>query len=118
MSPSETAQRWADRLQRFEQAGTTVAKFCQAEGISQPSYYHWRRKLRGPARPSHAASEPAFLPVQLAAASADEQPQLCRIQPSRPRPIATTTIDLPGGVRIRIEVPANDSPTPSEESQR
>lgn len=118
MPPSETAQRWADRLQRFDQAGTTVAKFCQAEGISQPSYYHWRRKLRGPARPIHVVSEPAFLPVQLAAASADEQSKLSRIQPSRPRSIATTTIDLPGGVRIRIEVPANDSLASGEESKR
>ena len=38
-------EEWEARLSRFEHAGTTVAKFCAAEGVSAPSFYHWRRKL-------------------------------------------------------------------------
>ncbi len=49
MSKSEAVELWAERLRRFNPADTTVAAFCAAEGVSQPSYYYWRRKLRGPA---------------------------------------------------------------------
>ncbi len=99
MSKSETAELWAERLRRFNPADTTVGAFCAAEGVSQPSYYYWRRKLRGPATgtvESKATSPPAaFLPVALAGRS--EQPG----KPTR----ASTTIELPGGIRIRVEVP-------------
>jgi len=32
---SETAQVWADRLERFDQADITVAQFCQNENVSK-----------------------------------------------------------------------------------
>jgi hypothetical protein len=38
-------QQWADRLERFQGSGQTVAEFCRAECVSPPSFYHWRRKL-------------------------------------------------------------------------
>jgi len=95
MSKPETAKLWTERLQRFNLASTTVAAFCAAEGVSQPSYYYWRRKLRG-SQPKTAGPPAAFLPVALA--SQEEQPD-------NP-PGALATIELPGGIRIRVEVPA------------
>ena len=98
MSKSETVQLWAERLRRFDLADTTVACFCAAEGVSQPSYYHWRRKLRGlaiKAEPKTVSPPAAFLPVALAGQAE---------QPDNP-PRALTTIELPGGIRIRVEVP-------------
>ena len=41
----EKAQEWQARLDRFEQANTTVLRFCDREGVSVPSFYQWRRKL-------------------------------------------------------------------------
>lgn len=38
MSKPETVKLWTERLRRFDLAGTTVAAFCTAEGVSQPSY--------------------------------------------------------------------------------
>ena len=78
---SKTAQVWADRLERFEQADITVAQFCQNENVSKASYYYWRRKIRSTTRtdyqrlrestsasPRQTARKPAgFLPVRLAA---------------------------------------------------
>lgn len=98
MSKPETAKLWTERLRRFDLASTTVAAFCATEGVSQPSYYYWRRKLRALAtrvEPKTASPPAAFLPVALAG------------QPERPDnpPGALTTIELPGGIRIRIEVP-------------
>ncbi|QDV42574.1 hypothetical protein Enr13x_24220 [Stieleria neptunia] len=98
MSKSENAEIWAERLRRFELADTTVAAFCAAEGVSQPAYYYWRRKLRRSVIKAElkAASPPAtFLPV----AFPGQAEQL-----DAPRR-ALTTIDLPGGIRIRVEVP-------------
>lgn len=43
-------QQWSDRLSRFEESGQSVTQFCLAEGVSQPSFYQWRRKLGGTAR--------------------------------------------------------------------
>lgn len=69
MSKSETAELWAERLRRFDLTDLTVAAFCAAEGVSEPSYYHWRRKLRGPVsrtQPIKASPTAALLPVTLA----------------------------------------------------
>ncbi len=102
---SETAQVWADRLERFDQADITVAQFCQNENVSKASYYYWRRKIRGTTRTGHqrfhkstsapprqTARKPAgFLPVTLAAP---------------PSPATVMAVDLPGGIRIRFEIPA------------
>ncbi len=101
---SETAQDWADRLERFDQAEITVAQFCQNENVSKASYYYWRRKIRGTTRRDHqrlrdstsapprqTARKPAgFLPVTLAASS----------------PATVMAVDLPGGIRIRFEIPS------------
>jgi hypothetical protein len=43
-NPTKVAQ-WSDRLDRFEDSGQTVTQFCVTEGVSQPSYYQWRKKL-------------------------------------------------------------------------
>ena len=112
MSKSETARLWAERLQRFDLSGSTVAAFCAAEAVSQPSYYYWRRRLRGPA--SRARSKPkipptAFLPVTLAPKVAQLEQATKAEQATRPDnpPRVCTTIELPGGIRIRIEVPTD-----------
>lgn len=40
------ADRWRGLLQRQESSGLSVAAFCRRAGVSQPSFYAWRRKLR------------------------------------------------------------------------
>ena len=38
---------WSERLRRYANSGLTVAAFCERERVSVPSFYYWRRKLRG-----------------------------------------------------------------------
>ncbi len=38
--------RWRDALRRQASSGLSIRKFCVNEGISQPSFYAWRRKIR------------------------------------------------------------------------
>ena len=39
----ETA--WRERLSRFRRGNLTVAEFCRREGVSNPSFYQWRKRL-------------------------------------------------------------------------
>ena len=81
---------WRRRLERFQMAGLSVARFCRQEGVSVPSFYQWRKRLAqvaltkkqepGPAEPA------AFLPVTLRASSVE--------------------VRLPNGVRVQL--PAGD----------
>ena len=38
-------QQWSERLSRFGDSGQTVAEFCRAERVSQPSFYQWKKTL-------------------------------------------------------------------------
>ncbi|HZL28529.1 MAG TPA: hypothetical protein VFC39_18545, partial [Acidobacteriaceae bacterium] len=45
-SRAEKVTEWQERLARFQRSGTSIAQFCRDEGVSPPSFYIWRRKLR------------------------------------------------------------------------
>lgn len=51
-------QEWTERFLRFGNASQTVMEFCRNEGVSQPSFYQWRKK--------HKSAEPvkAELPAR------------------------------------------------------
>ena len=93
-SDAAKVRLWRERLGRFDDGGMKVEDFCLAEGISQSSFYHWRRKLPQRKRPSspirkrrkRKTEQGAFEPVTIAAA-------------------AMVVIRLPGD--ILIEVPAH-----------
>lgn len=111
MSRSETAELWQERLRRFDRSQMTVAQFCLSEGISQPSYYNWRKKLRelpSVVKPKPSATEVQFMPLRLATESANQDTPISNQQTGPP--LASTTIELPGGVRIRVEVPTKPQP--------
>jgi len=102
-SHGNARKRWTDLLNRFDQSGLTVAQFCKRERCSLASFYQWRRKLRG--KMSRRSTGPTFVPVKIANAA---HPSLL--------PQATVSLDLPGGVRLRIEVPADLSITDKQEA--
>jgi ribosomal protein L39E len=39
-------EEWKKRLARYGKSNRTVGQFCLTEGVSIPSFYHWRKKLR------------------------------------------------------------------------
>jgi transposase-like protein len=107
MDSTSNAQAWADRLDRYEPLATTVAQFCRAESVSPASYYYWRRKIRenqlGSAdRPTKSLAR--FIPVALSASAT-------------PKPPSVMAVDLPGGIRIRFEIPAHAEARNDEASQ-
>ena len=63
--------RWHGIVSRQAGSGMSVRQFCVAEGISEPSFYSWRRRLRdqqehGSGRGGHnTPAEAPFVPVKL-----------------------------------------------------
>jgi transposase-like protein len=54
-------QFWRDLIARQQRSGQSIAAFCRAHGVSQPSFFSWRKRLR-----SHRAAPPSpFVPVQI-----------------------------------------------------
>jgi hypothetical protein len=45
---SKQLQVWTDRLREFRCSEQTVREFCERLGISQATYYYWKRRLRCP----------------------------------------------------------------------
>ena len=41
----ELRRTWRELLSRQRTSGLSVAEFCRAEGVSEASYYGWRRRL-------------------------------------------------------------------------
>jgi predicted alpha/beta hydrolase family esterase len=77
---SSKEEQWRSRLQRFQTSGVSVARFCQREQVSVPSFYQWRKRL---AAATAKVTSPVFVPVRLT------QPTAVEIQ-------------LPNGARVRV----------------
>ena len=80
---------WRRRLRRFHKSRQSIAVFCRQEGVSAPSFYVWRKRLReaDPQRPT-AESPAGFRPVRLV-------------------PAAGVSVRLPGGTEF--VVPLSDA---------
>jgi hypothetical protein len=73
---------WRGIVRRQPESGLSIRDFCAAEGISEPSFYAWRKKLRQrpcddrpEARQSRHGEEgadnaPLFVPLKLVDAAA------------------------------------------------
>ncbi len=94
---------WRKRLRRFERSDLTVVAFCRSEGVSAPSFYHWRKRLAERDRPGvRASARPteSFVPVRLSAAltAAQATPAMEIHLPNG------TRICLPGGDRTALRI--------------
>lgn len=82
--PTVTRRQWAERVERFRRSGQTVAQFCAAEGVSEPSFYVWKRTLATESAPP--LPTPAIVPIRLT-----------------PSPVPTgIELSLPGGAVVRF----------------
>jgi transposase-like protein len=53
-------QYWREAVADWKKSGQTIAAFCTARGLSQASFYTWRRQLAGRDRVVPAAT---FVPL-------------------------------------------------------
>ena len=99
-------QQWTDRLERYQKSGQTVARFCQKEGISAPSFYQWKKKLAGGPNASRARliAGSTRQPVQPTQRQGESTPTSSGFQSVELLPAASsaTTIRLPHGIEIEL----------------
>jgi len=53
-------QFWRRMLRLQQRSGLSVRAFCRQQGLSQPSFYAWRRTIA-----QREAQTPAFVPLEL-----------------------------------------------------
>ena len=83
-------QEWRRRMQRFEERQQSVAAFCRDEGVSEASFYQWRKRLAEPSVQElhgEADATTGFRPVRVLTAT-------------------HISVRLPGGARLRV--PSSD----------
>jgi hypothetical protein len=54
---------WREQVRRQAASRLSVRRFCEEKGLSEPSFYAWRRTL---AQREQAIQVPEFVPVMLA----------------------------------------------------
>ena len=57
---------WRLALEEHRGSGLTVRAFCRREGISEPSFYAWRRRItKRDAKSVTVGRQPALIPVDI-----------------------------------------------------
>jgi hypothetical protein len=85
--------QWQRRIERFNERLRSVAEFCRTEGVSQASFYQWRKRLAAATAQEvgQASAAPGgFVAVRLVNS-------------------ANVSVELPGGTRLQI--PTSDAQT-------
>jgi len=83
---ADREQFWRDLIQRQQQSGQSIREFCDSEGVSQPSFFSWRKRLRA----QNGQPQSRFLPVQIE-------------MPGSLTSAGRIEIVLDGGKQVRVE---------------
>ena len=85
---------WRERLARFDRGDWTVAEFCRREGVSNPSFYRWRKRFEQRDRQARCV-EPADQEASVA-----ERPG--RFLPVNVAGLSVAEVEFPNGIKIRL----------------
>ena len=67
-SEAEQRQFWQMAVETWRSSGLSIRAFCRQEGLSEPSFYAWRRKFSSAAlvnREQEATASEAFIEVPM-----------------------------------------------------
>jgi len=83
-SDREKLKLWRDRFRRYAKSALTIEDFCRSEGVSTPTFYHWRKKLAQAPGRRPLGKRGAFRPVMVTAS------------------VAALSVRLPGGAELEV----------------
>jgi putative transposase len=83
-SDGEKVKAWRERFRRYAKSTLSVGDFCREEGLSVPTFYHWRKKLAQAPLRRQSGKRRAFRPVM--------------VTPS----VAALSVRLPGGAELEV----------------
>jgi hypothetical protein len=69
-------EEWRQIIDGQASSGLTVSAYCLERGITQGSFYTWKRRLRQPAK-RNRSPKPAFVEVKRTKTSASEAIEIC-----------------------------------------
>jgi hypothetical protein len=91
---------WRQRLERFSNWSGSVAEFCRREGVTQGTFYLWRKRLPQEAALSRAVGS---VPVPEALRPTDAAQRAASfVELSLQGRAAVVEIELPNGAVVRI----------------
>jgi len=67
-SNKERRQFWRMVIETWQDSGMSISKFCKAEGLSEGTFYNWRKKLSGARSQRNEPAEPspsAFIEIAM-----------------------------------------------------
>ena len=67
-SNKERRQFWQMAIETWQDSGMSISKFCRIEGLSEGTFYNWRKKLNGGHSPPYkqtARSPATFIEVAM-----------------------------------------------------
>ena len=91
---------WRQRLERFAGWSGTVAEFCRREGVTQPTFYQWRKRLRLAGAPATGGAAKG-LPDARRVADEAQQGRAPFVELSLAAR-AAVEIELPNGAVVRV----------------
>ena len=96
----EKERYWRAVLQRQARSGVSIAKFCRSEGVSEPSFYSWKRALGGgkakAKRPERSGTRRA------AGRTSGASPSFVPVQITEERRPATIQVMWPSGLSVQV----------------
>lgn len=64
--------RWRERMRRWRSSGLSIRQFCRRDGVGEPAFYSWRKRLAASVGSSSVCSPRprgrtsfSFLPVEV-----------------------------------------------------
>ena len=78
----ERERFWRELVEGQQRSGVSIRQWCHRHGVSEPSFYFWRREL------AHGSTGPQIVPVE--------------VSPTSPISNADLEIELPGPVIVRV----------------
>jgi hypothetical protein len=94
---------WRQHVERQRRSKVTVRDFCADAGISEPSFYAWRREL---ARRDSESGQPARSNPKVPQRTATPKPRFLPVTIAPPVALHVEVV-LPSGLLIRV--PAQDT---------
>ena len=96
----EKERYWRAVLQRQARSGVSIAKFCRSEGVSEPSFYSWKRALGG-SKAKGKTREPSRA-GRVAARTSEASPSFVPVQITEERCPATIQVMWPSGLSVQV----------------
>lgn len=102
----EKERYWRAVLQRQARSGVSIAKFCRSEGVSEPSFYSWKRALGGGEAKAKRAERSGAR--RAAGRTSGTSASFVPVQITEKRRPATIQVVWPNG--LSVQVPAECAP--------